>query len=68
VPRRAIQKIAATYDLGDSLRGIVHDDREVIRKGAVTASNHEITAVGGHVLNKQTLDSIQEFNCPGLDA
>ena len=48
--RRRIEQVGAAHDFGDPLRGIVDDDRELIREPAVGAPHDEIADLVAQVL------------------
>ena len=63
LPSRALQKICATHDVGYSLAGIVHHDRELVGKHAVPAA-HDHIAQFAHGKRDRSLETVVE--CDGL--
>ena len=60
--RRGIEQVGTTHDLGDALRGIVHDHRQLVGPQPVGAAQHEIANFGIDTLLDMAADRVIEGN------
>ena len=60
--RGRAQQIAAAHNFGDTLKGVVDHDGQLVGKHAVRAANDEVAALGGQVLGAFALQTIGKGN------
>lgn len=60
LPRRGIQQISATHDLGDPLSMIINHHGEMIGVHAVGAADNKVNHVSGKTLLKPSLDAVRK--------
>ena len=58
LPRRTAQEIHPSYHLGDTRFPIIHHHRQLVDITSVCPTNHKVTAIGGQVLRKASLQQI----------
>ena len=59
LPSSALEKVRPAHDVGDSLQGIIHDDRELVGKDAVPAPHDDISQLA-HGKRYRSLEAIIE--------